>query len=126
VNSPSDHGFSLSSLFVLVTACASLVAGFTPLVRHYGEAGITTSILLSAMTAGFFAGMMLGLVLGLLQFRLGIAVPLGALAGGIIGLAAGLIALLPQAHLGTSAIAMLVGSMLVVGVALATRRINSQ
>jgi hypothetical protein len=124
MNGTPSRGFSLSSLFVLVTACAALVAGFTPLVRLAGTGGVATGALLGALAAGFFGGMLLGLVLGLLQFRMGMAVPLGAIAGAVIGLAAGLIALLPTALLGTSALAMLVGSVLVVGVALATRRVN--
>ena len=53
-----------------------------------------------------------------------LAAPVGAAAGALIGLAAGLFALLPQAHLGTSAITMFVGSGLVVSVALIHRRIN--
>jgi hypothetical protein len=118
------RGYSLASLFVLVTACAALVAGFTPLARHGGAEGIGVNSLLVAMALGFVGGLILGLVLGLLQFRLGMAVPLGGAAGAFIGLAAGLISLLPTALLGTSALAMLVGSGLVVAVALVTRRVN--
>jgi hypothetical protein len=63
-------------------------------------------------------------VLGLLQFRVGMAVPMGAAAGAVIGMAAGLVALLPTAMLSTSAVAMLVGSGMVVAVSLLNRRVN--
>ena len=121
------RGFSLSGLFVLVTACAALVAGFTPLVRQFGsgrEGAIGSLDLLGAMGAGLFGGMLIGLVLGLFQFRVGLAVPMGAAAGATIGLAAGLVALLPTAMLSTSATAMLVGSGLIVAVSLINRRVN--
>jgi F0F1-type ATP synthase assembly protein I len=124
VNGDPARGFSLSTLFVLVTACAALIAGVTPLARHASAEGISASNLLGAMGAGFFGGMLLGLVLGLLQFRLSLAVPLGALAGGVVGLAAGMLVLLPQGLLFTSAVAMIVGSALVVAVAMVTRRVN--
>jgi hypothetical protein len=120
----AGRGFSLASLFVLVTACAALVAGVTPLVRQASASGIATNDLLVAMAAGLLGGLLLGIFVGLLQFRVGMAVPMGAAAGATIGLAAGLVALLPTALLATSALAMLVGSVLIVGVALATRRIN--
>jgi hypothetical protein len=43
------RGYSLASLFVLVTACAALVAGFTPLARHGGAEGIGVNSLLVAL-----------------------------------------------------------------------------
>jgi hypothetical protein len=121
------RGYSLSSLFVLVTASAALVAGFTPLVRLWGAGGegsVGTVELLLALAAGLVGGLLIGLVLGLLQFRVGMAVPAGAAAGALIGMAAGLVALLPTALLGTSALAMLIGSGLVVAVSLINRRVN--
>ena len=121
------RGYSLSSLFVLVTASAALVAGFTPLVRLWGAGGegsVGTLELVAAMAAGLFVGMLIGLVLGLLQFRVGMAVPMGAAAGALIGMAAGLVALLPTNLLSTSAVAMLVGSGMVVAVSLINRRVN--
>jgi len=123
-NDTPRHGFSLSGLFVLMTACAALVGGFSPLVQLAGKGEVDGVRLSIALGSGFFVGMFLGLLVGLLQFRLTLAAPVGAAAGALIGLSAGLFALLPQAHLGTSAINMFVGSGLVVGVALIHRRIN--
>jgi len=117
-------GYSLSGLFVLVTACAAIVAGFTPLVRLAGQGRVDGMQLSIALISGFLAGLFLGLLVGLLHFRSTLAAPIGAGTGAVIGLAAGLIALLPQGLLITSAITMLVGSGLVVGVALINRRVN--
>ena len=118
------HGFSLSGLFVLMTACAAVVGGIAPLVQLAGKGEIDGVRLSVSLASGFFVGMFLGLLVGLLQFRLTLAAPVGAAAGAVIGLAAGLLALLPQGHLDTSAITMFVGSGLIVGVALIHRRIN--
>jgi hypothetical protein len=118
------RGYSLSGLFVLVTACAALVAGFTPLVRLAGAGQVNGMSLSVALVSGFLGGIFLGLLVGLLHFRSTLAAPIGAATGAVVGLAAGLIALLPQGFLGTSAITMLVGSGLVIGVALINRRVN--
>jgi hypothetical protein len=123
-NDTPRHGFSLSGMFVLMTACAALVGGFAPLVQLAGKGQVDIARLLIALGTGFFGGMFLGLLVGLLQFRITVAAPIGAAAGALIGLSAGLFALLPQEHLGTSAITTFVGSGLVVGVALIHRRIN--
>lgn len=117
-------GYSLSGLFVLVTACAAIVAGFTPLVRLAGEGQVDGMQLSVALISGFLGGLFLGLLVGLLHFRSTLAAPIGAGTGAVVGLAAGLIALLPQGLLITSALTMLVGSGLVVGVALINRRVN--
>jgi hypothetical protein len=124
MDSAPTRGFSLSGLFVLVTASAALVAGFTPLVRQAAAGQVNGIELSAALVGGFTGGLLLGLVLGLLQFRVGLAVPMGAAAGALIGMAAGMVALLPTATLSTSAIAMLVGSGLVVAVSLLNRRVN--
>jgi hypothetical protein len=117
-------GFPLSGLFVLMTACAAIVAGFTPLVRLAGAGHVDGFQLSISLATGFLGGLFLGLVVGLLHFRSTLAAPIGAGTGAVVGLAAGLIALLPQALLVTSALAMLVGSGLVIGVALIHRRVN--
>ncbi|MEX2176071.1 MAG: hypothetical protein WD872_17045 [Pirellulaceae bacterium] len=121
----SKRGYSLAGLFVLVTASAVLVAGMTPLVRLAAQGAVDGFQLSAALTSGFLAGVLIGLLIGLLQFRVAVAAPMGAAAGGEIGLAAGLIALLPIPMFTTSAVAMLVGSGLIVAVALVNRRTNS-
>ena len=117
-------GFSLSGLFVLVTACAAIVAGITPLVRLAAGGRVDGMQLSIALVTGFLGGLFLGLVVGLLHFRNTLAAPIGAGTGAVVGLAAGAIALLPQGQLITSALTMIAGSGLVVAVALINRRVN--
>jgi hypothetical protein len=118
------RGYSLSALFVLVTASAVLIGGFAPLVQLAFKGGVDGTALAVALILGLFGGLLIGLILGLLEFRVGMAVPMGAIAGAIIGMAAGLIALLPTSLIATSAVTMIVGSGLVIGVSLLNRRIN--
>lgn len=117
-------GFSLSGLFVLVTACAAIVAGITPLVRLAAGGNVDGMRLSLALVSGFLGGLFLGLVVGLLHFRSTLAAPIGAGTGAVVGLAAGLITLLPQNEIITSALTMIAGSGLVVAVALINRRVN--
>ena len=117
-------GFSLSGLFVLVTACAAIVAGITPLVRLAAGGKVDGMALSIALVTGFLGGLFLGLVVGLLHFRSTLAAPIGAGTGAVVGLAAGMIALLPQDQLVTSALTMIAGSALLVAVALINRRAN--
>lgn len=124
MDNAQTRGYSLSGLFVLMTASAALVAGFTPLVRQAAAGQVNGFELSAALAGGFVGGMLIGLVLGLLQFRVALAVPMGAATGAIVGMAAGMVALLPTAMLTTSAVAMLVGSGLVVAVSLLNRRVN--
>jgi hypothetical protein len=125
----TDHnlvqtGFSLAGLFILVTACAAIVAGFTPLVRLAADGRVDGVQLSISLAIGFLGGLFLGLVVGLLHFRSTLAAPIGAGTGALMGLAAGLFALLPQNQLLVSALTMVAGSALVVGVALINRRVN--
>jgi hypothetical protein len=120
----TQRGFSLSSLFVLITACAALVAGFTPLVRRAFQGDIDGLALSLALVSGFLVGGLIGGIVGLLQIRSWLAAPLGAVAGALVGVASGLIALMPPDTLGAAAVAMLIGSALVVAIALLHRRIN--
>jgi hypothetical protein len=118
------QGYSLSALFVLMTACAALIGGITPFVRQAGAGGVDWWQLGGALAAGLCGTVLLGLLIGLFQYARIRSMLLGMAAGSVIGLAAGLIALLPMQSLGSSAIAMLVGSGLIVGVALINRRVN--
>lgn len=117
-------GYSLSGLFIVVTASAAIVAGITPLVRLAAGGRVDGMQLSIALVTGFLGGLFLGLIVGLLHFRNTLAAPIGAGAGAAIGLAAGLIALLPQGQLVTSALTMIAGSALIVAVALINRRVN--
>lgn len=121
----SKQGFSLSALFVLVTASAALVAGFTPVVRLASTGEVPLHQLFGASIAGCLVATTLGFIIGLLQFRRELGMLYGTAAGAIIGIPAGLIALLPTAQLTTAGLAMLVGSALIVAVALLNRRVNA-
>ncbi|MDX1944339.1 MAG: hypothetical protein SFU86_02955 [Pirellulaceae bacterium] len=119
------HAYSLSALFVLMTASATLVAGVTPLLRLATKGDFESLALLVAGAIGLVAGALLGLVVGLLQFRRRLGALVGTAAGGIIGIVAALFALMPPEVLGPAGLALLVGSGLIVGVALVNRRVNA-
>ena len=124
MNDGPRRGYSLSALFVLMTACAVLVAGFTPLIRLAIAGEIESGLLFFAGLAGLVLGGLLGLIVGLLHFRRVTGAIVGGWAGCVIGAAAGLIALLPIQSLPAVGLAMLVGSGLIVFVALMNRRTN--
>ena len=64
------RGYPLGALFVLVTVCAVLVAGVTPLVQMIQQGSIESAQFLIALTAGTLGGMVIGVILGLMQFRI--------------------------------------------------------
>lgn len=117
------RGYPLGSLFVLVTACAVLIAGITPLVRLLAN-GETEGweYVLGGVLTGVVCGLLIGGALGLLQFRKLLGLALGAAAGTVIGAVAGGLAMLPASQLLAAAIPMAAGSGLIVGVALLMRR----
>lgn len=118
----NSRGYPLGALFVLVTTCAVLAAGITPLVRLDidGDEEIGRSLIAAGI--GAVCGMILGQIIGLLQFRKIVGMAMGGLAGMLIGAAAGIISLLPVNQVGAAAAAMTAGSALIVGVALIMRR----
>lgn len=121
-----QRGYPLGALFVIVTLSGVLIAGVTPLVQlaAKGEAQIVP--LLIAVVCGMMAGGAIGVIVGVHHFRRLLGAALGLMAGTIIGGMAGLMALLPEDRLAPAAGAIVVGSCLVVGVALMMRRIESQ
>jgi len=116
------RGYPLGALFVLVTVCAVLVAGVTPLVRMTQEGYIESSQFLIATAAGALGGIVIGVILGLMQFRMGLGVVMGTGIGAILGTAAGLMSLLTSQQILTAALAMTAGSGLIVVVAVVMRR----
>jgi hypothetical protein len=116
------HGYPLGALFVVVTACAVLIAGVSPMARmaFHEDADVGRGLIAAAIGAGW--GVFIGLLLGLIGHRTPLAAGLGALAGLLIGTAAGIICLLPARELTPAAAAMTAGSALIVGVALLMRR----
>lgn len=115
------RGYPLGALFVLVTACAVLVAGITPLVRLVAK-GEAPAELAGGVVVGVGVGFILGSMLGLLQYNRALGFGLGAISGTLIGAASGGIAMLPASQVIPAAIAMTAGSCLIVGVAYLMRR----
>jgi hypothetical protein len=112
----------LGALFVLVAACAVLVAGIAPLARVAAQDRIEVELLLAALAAGSGTGLLLGLIVGAHQFRRATGLVWGAAVGPVVGAIAGLMALVPGDQIATAAAAMVAGSGLVVGVALLMRQ----
>jgi len=119
------RGYPLGALFVVVTACAVLAAGATPLVRLFFAGEEELGRFVAAIIAGGILGLLFGVTTGIWQFRSGLGALMGAIAGPPIGSAAGLIALLPADQLTPAAAAMTVGSALIIGVALVMRQKES-
>jgi hypothetical protein len=118
----SRRGYPLGALFVLVTFCAVLLAGISPLMKNLNEGTISPGQLLGYLSAGALSGMFLGMALGLFQFRIGRGVITGGGVGCVIGLVAGALALLTNGQVFTAATAMTAGSGLIVAVAVMMRR----
>jgi hypothetical protein len=119
------RGYPLGALFVVVTACAVLAAGVTPLVRLFFEGEEEVGRFIGALIGGAVLGLIVGVTTGIWQFRSGLGAVMGAVVGPPIGAAAGLMALLPANQLASAAVAMTVGSALIIGVALVMRQKES-
>jgi hypothetical protein len=116
------RGYPLGALFVLVTVCAVLAAGVTPLVQMVQQGNIESMQFVIALAAGALSGMVIGVILGLMQFRMGIGVLMGTAIGVILGGTAGALSLLTGHQLLTAVMAMTAGSGLIVIVAVVMRR----
>jgi hypothetical protein len=116
------RGYPIGALFVLVTACAVLAAGVTPLARPAADGGVAGNDLLLAAGSGAACGLLVGAVLGVLYYRFAMGIAMGLAAGAVIGAVAGAMSLLPGNQMVTAAAAMTAGSGLVIGVALVMRR----
>src|SRR3954451_3732259 len=99
----SRRGYPLGALFVLVTFCAVLLAGISPLMKNLNDGMISPGQLFGYLSAGALGGMFLGMVLGLFQFRIGRGVITGGGVGCVIGLIAGALALLTNGQILTAA-----------------------
>jgi len=115
------RGYPIGALFVLVTVCAVLVAGVTPLARLPAD-GVAGNDLLWATGSGVACGLLVGAVLGVLYYRFTMGIAMGLAAGGVIGAVAGAMSLMPGNQMVTAAAAMTAGSGLVIGIALVMRR----
>ena len=118
----SSRGFSLAALFVLVTASAVIIAGIAPLLRDFAGHGFSEMQLIGVMISGLLGGMTLGTIIGLHHYRVGTGVSYGAAVGAAIGLISVPMTLLRASELAPVALAMFVGSLLIVFVAAITRQ----
>jgi hypothetical protein len=116
------RGFPLAALFVLVTACAALIAVIAPVVQHLWKGDVSLETILTALICGGIGGLILGLVVGTVQHGWKLGTPIGAIIGLSLGVVAGLLALAPANLLPRMAVALVVGSGLMIGVAVFTRQ----
>ena len=122
----SRRGYPLGALFVLVAVCAVLIAGLSPVMRETVQGNGDVGEFLAAILIGGVSGLFIGMIVGLFQFRYVLGIGLGALAGTSIGAVAGPMALLARSQVTAAAVAMTVGSGLVIAVALVMRRVDEK
>lgn len=123
MNTTATRGYPLGALFVLVTSAATLIAGLAPVVRNLGPQGphmpnsIVNAIVLCVVPLSVVGG-----VLGLFQFRWLLGGFVGVAVGTVVGLAAALLSLASSNQLIGTTIAFVVGSGLMIGIALVMRQ----
>lgn len=120
---PSSYtrGYSLAELFLLVTACAVVAAAVAPVLRQLSDANRWQAAAWAAV-GGALAGVAWGVVLGFHRyFKLKGVLECAGL-GALLGALAGPLYCLPYEAFTTAVLSSLVGSVLLVIVALATRR----
>lgn len=117
----SGSGYPLATLFVLVTACAALAAAATPTLRVAIAGDLDEEQLLAVLIGCILGSVLLGALVGLLNFHWLAGSAIGALAGLVVGGAAGLLAMTPTDQLPGVAAALVIGSGLMVGIAMALR-----
>jgi hypothetical protein len=116
------RGYPIGALFVLVTVGAVLTVAVTPQIRELGRGGANVAVVIGAVMAGGVVGLVLGGILGMLSHRWSTGLALGAGTGLLLGMVAGLIGTTPAEHVPRMAVAMIVGSAIIVVVAYVMRR----
>ena len=116
------RGYPLAALFVLVTACAALIAAVAPVMQHLFKESVDGAMLAWALAGGGGLGLTLGLVIGSVQHGWKLGLPIGGISGLALGLVGGVLALAPARHLPAAAVTLVVGSGLMIGVAIFTRQ----
>jgi hypothetical protein len=120
--SDGRRGYPLAVLFVLVTGCAALIAAVAPVVQHLFKESVDGAMLAWALAGGSGLGLVLGLVIGSVQHGWRLGLTIGGISGLLLGLAGGVLALAPANQLPRAAVTLVVGSGLMIGVAIFTRQ----
>lgn len=115
------HGVSLASLFVITTAAAVLVSGFAPVGQLMVQGQIGVWPLAATLGGGLVGGLVLGVVLGMHRYQRLWGALIGGSVGAGVGVLVGPLALLPERLLQPVGTAMFIGSLLMIGVAIAMR-----
>lgn len=115
------RGYSLADLFLLVTACAVVAAAVAPVLRQLPDGDHWIAAAWAAVGASLL-GVAWGIVLGLHGYYKLRGVLECAGLGALLGALAGPLKCLPAEAFSTAVLSSLVGSVLLVIVALATRR----
>jgi hypothetical protein len=119
--SDNRRGYPLAALFVLVTACAALIAAVAPVLQYLFKEGMNGPQL-GWVLAGGGLGLTLGLVIGCVQHGWRLGLPIGGISGLVLGLTGGALALAPSHQLPQAAVTLVVGSGLMIGVAIFMRQ----
>lgn len=114
---PGPQGVSLASLFVLTAIVAVLMSGVAPVGKLLADGDIEGELVGGALAAGLFGGAFLGAILGMHRYARGRGLLIGAAVGAFIGGTTVPIAVLPEDLLSPVALAMFIGSLLIVAVA---------
>lgn len=116
-----DQGYTLGTLFLLIAACASVLALVTPLVRsHVGEEIGLSEFAISVICGGLSFGA-IGLLVGLFHFSRLHGSLLGLLLGITLGTFAGPLVFVPIEELAWLLLIAVGGCALVLGLAVANR-----
>ena len=116
---PSNRGYPLSALFLLVTASGVVLAMVAPVLRGPREAGWAE--LLSASIAGGVALGLLGLVLGLFHYSRWRGVLWGVPLGGVLGLLIGPMVFISPTSMPFVLLNSLGGAVVILGIAAVAR-----
>jgi hypothetical protein len=121
MNDTPHRGYPLAALFVLIAACAALAGAVTPVLRAAFRGETDEELLIGLVIGGAFGCMLLGAIVGMLNFRWLVGAALGSATGLVIGALAGLLMMTPTRALPPVAVSLVVGSGLMVGIALLMR-----
>lgn len=120
-----DRSYSLSTLFLLVTACAAMTAMVALLVRAGDRLGIGVGDAVKASIQWAIAFLCIGAFVGCFHARPVRGVLWGVLLGLILGLLAGPVALVPSSHLPLVLLTSMVGAAVLLAVS-ATIRLTTK